>query len=268
MNLRPFFCYYGGKWRAAPKYPAPEHDTIVEPFAGAAGYATRYPDRKVVLVERDPIIAGLWRYLTRVTPAEIERIPSTIPEGGSVDDLPVCEEARWLVGFWLNGGCSSPRKRPSAWMKEALRGDSERWPSGKTAGLGSYWGDKVRTRIASQVETIRHWQVVEGSYERAPDASATWFVDPPYEKAGKHYRFGAEKIDYEGLAAWCVSREGTVIVCENVGATWLPFEPFGRFKANESKRGGKTSEEALCLMRRARAGAVEPTLAYRVEDVA
>ena len=41
-RLRPFFCYYGGKWRAAPKYPPPEHDTIVEPFAGAAGYATRY----------------------------------------------------------------------------------------------------------------------------------------------------------------------------------------------------------------------------------
>ena len=74
MNLRPFFCYYGGKWRAAPKYPAPEHDTIVEPFAGAAGYATRYPDRKVVLVERDPVIAGLWRYLTKVSPAEIERM--------------------------------------------------------------------------------------------------------------------------------------------------------------------------------------------------
>jgi hypothetical protein len=25
---------------------------IIEPFAGSAGYATRYPDREVVLVER------------------------------------------------------------------------------------------------------------------------------------------------------------------------------------------------------------------------
>ena len=35
MTLRPFFSYYGGKWRSAVKhYPAPEFDQIVEPFAG------------------------------------------------------------------------------------------------------------------------------------------------------------------------------------------------------------------------------------------
>lgn len=51
--MRPFFGYYGGKWRDAVKnYPAPEHAVIVEPFAGSAGYALRYPDRKVVLCER------------------------------------------------------------------------------------------------------------------------------------------------------------------------------------------------------------------------
>jgi len=44
--LRPFWRYYGGKWRAAPRYPAPRHDLIIEPFAGAAGYAMRYPDQK------------------------------------------------------------------------------------------------------------------------------------------------------------------------------------------------------------------------------
>jgi len=33
--LKPFWQYYGGKWRAAPHYPKPRHDTIVEPFAGA-----------------------------------------------------------------------------------------------------------------------------------------------------------------------------------------------------------------------------------------
>ena len=32
-TIRPFFGFYGGKWRDAPKYyPVPEHDTIVEPF--------------------------------------------------------------------------------------------------------------------------------------------------------------------------------------------------------------------------------------------
>ena len=59
--LRPFIRYYGGKWRAAPLYPAPMHSTIIEPFAGAAGYSMRYPDRDVILVERYPVIAVLRR---------------------------------------------------------------------------------------------------------------------------------------------------------------------------------------------------------------
>jgi site-specific DNA-adenine methylase len=53
-KLKPFFCYYGGKWRAAPHYPAPEHDRIIEPFAGAAGYSMRYPQKRVALYEKDP----------------------------------------------------------------------------------------------------------------------------------------------------------------------------------------------------------------------
>jgi hypothetical protein len=235
MSLRPFFCYYGGKWRAAPKYPSPEHDTIVEPFAGAAGYATRHHDRKVVLVERDPIVAGLWRYLTNVSAKEILSLPAEVP--GVVADLPVCEEARWLIGFWINKSSAAPRNVPSTWMRGGTRPKS-------------YWGKEIRQIIASQVEQIQHWRVVEGSYERAPDLRATWFVDPPYEKAGRHYRFGSEQLDYEGLAAWCVSRDGTTIVCENVGAQWLPFEPFMNIAANRSVNGGKVSAEAIFVQRR------------------
>src|SRR5690606_36487887 len=60
-ELRPFFGYYGGKWRDTPKhYTAPKHDLIVEPFAGSAGYALRYYNRDVVLVERDPILVTVW----------------------------------------------------------------------------------------------------------------------------------------------------------------------------------------------------------------
>lgn len=82
--MRPFFCYYGGKWRAAPLYPQPEHGTIVEPFAGAAGYATRYPLNRVVLVEKDPILAGLWKYLTRVTARDIWALPDMPLDGSTV----------------------------------------------------------------------------------------------------------------------------------------------------------------------------------------
>lgn len=39
-DLKPFFYFYGGKWRAAPKYPRPEHDFIVEPrsYSGRGMY--------------------------------------------------------------------------------------------------------------------------------------------------------------------------------------------------------------------------------------
>lgn len=236
--MRPFFCYYGGKWRAAPLYPPPEHATIVEPFAGAAGYATRYPDRNVVLVERDPIVAGLWRYLTRATVSEIMALPDMPLDGSTVDDMDVGQEARWLIGFWLNKGASSPRKSPSKWMRSRIRPNS-------------YWGPEIRSIIASQVDRIRHWQVIEGSYEQAPDVEATWFVDPPYQKAGKHYR--CSELDFSGLAAWCQTRAGLTVVCENVGADWLPFVPYQRIKASESKSGGKTSHEAVYIRRQAAA---------------
>lgn len=229
VQLRPFFCFYGGKWRAAPRYPFPRHDTIVEPFAGAAGYATRYPLHRVTLVERDPLIAALWRYLIAVDGDEVMRIP-LLAHDQTVDDLHVCEEARHLVGFWLNKGSAQPKRTPSAWMR-----------AGKHAS--SFWGREIRLRVAMQVRAIKHWKLIEGSYENAPRERATYFVDPPYDGDGKHYRYS--EIDYPALGAWVRDLPGFVIACENDGATWLPFKPFLKIKANESRSGGKQSAEAI-----------------------
>jgi hypothetical protein len=53
VSLRPFWRYYGGKWRAAPRYPRPTHDTIIEPFAGAAttGVAALLEGRRFIGME-------------------------------------------------------------------------------------------------------------------------------------------------------------------------------------------------------------------------
>ncbi len=226
-QLRPFFGYYGGKWRDALKhYPEPAYDTIVEPFAGSAGYALRYANRRVTLCEIDPVLAGVWQYLVRVKVQEILSIPDLEPEG-SVDDVKACQEARWLVGFWLNRATASPRKSPSKWMRDGIR-------------PGSFWGPRVRQTIASQVDAIRHWRVFNRSYDRCPcPRAATWFIDPPYQAAGKHYRFGSEQIDYSALAAWCRSRSGQIIVCENEGASWLPFRPLADVKTTRADRRSK-----------------------------
>jgi hypothetical protein len=148
--LKPFWRYYGGKWRAAPRYPAPAHRAIVEPFAGAAGYSLRYPERQVVLVERDPTIAELWRYLIGVKPAEVQRIP----EVQHVEDLPrrVPAGGRSLVGFALNSGSVAPRRTLSAGRIQL-------------ASMGRKfegWTPALRARVASQVGHVRHWRIIEG----------------------------------------------------------------------------------------------------------
>jgi hypothetical protein len=226
-NLRPFFGYYGGKWRDATKhYPRPEFTTIVEPFAGSAGYSLRYPHRTVLLCEADPIIADIWRYLIRVNPKEILSIPD-VPHDGSIDDLHLCQEASWLVGFWLNRGTAGPRKRPSKWMRDGIR-------------PGSFWGDRVRRTIASQVRHIRHWKIFNCDFSNSPvPTAATWFIDPPYQKAGSHYKFGSSEIDYSELGVWCRSRVGQVIACENAGATWLPFRPLATVKTTRAAQRSK-----------------------------
>jgi site-specific DNA-adenine methylase len=235
MSLRPFFSFYGGKWRVAKRYPAPRYDVIIEPFAGSAGYALRHHDRAVILIEEDPTIAALWSYLITADPARIRALPDLAP-GQRVTDLrDLTDPEQTLIGFWLNRGTARPSQTPSAWMRGGTH-DS------------SFWGAVIRERIASQVPAIRHWQIITGSYARidtVADLEATWFIDPPYAGQGKHYRFGSSGIDYARLGMWCRHRRGQVIVCEQQGAAWLPFQPFLTIKANESRHGKKRSHEVI-----------------------
>lgn len=231
VKLRPFFTFYGGKYRVAPHYPKPIYDTIIEPFAGSAGYSLRYFNHKIILVDRDPVIAATWKYLISVSPQEILDLPDVLPNQ-SINDIHVIQEARWLIGWWLNKGTTSPCRTPSAWMRSGIRPNSQ-------------WGKAIRERIASQVPYIRHWKIFQGSYEQCPSTEASWFVDPPYSLVERQYKCGRKYIDYKALSLWCQQRKGQVIVCESVGANWLPFQPFRNIKANEGRTGGKISQEAI-----------------------
>lgn len=229
MSLKPFWRYFGGKYRVAPHYPPPRHKQIIEPFAGAAGYSLRYPDRDVLLIDKSSTICGIWDYLIHAPKAEIASLPD-IRLGQSVDDLLICQEARDLMGFWCNGGAAQPCKTPSAWASL----ETEHHKNWNTLG---------RQRCAEQVDHIRHWRVQQGTYQDAPDVDATWFIDPPYQQAGVHYKHSSKNIDFQHLGSWCQSRKGLVLVCENEGADWLPFEPFRPIKATPSKaRLGKSVE--------------------------
>jgi hypothetical protein len=95
--MQPFFRYYGGKWRLAERLGPPQRDNVIEPFPGSAAYSCFWEPKKVTPIERDPVVAGVWKFLKRVSPAELKRLPSDISH---VDELPsrVCQEAKWLIG--------------------------------------------------------------------------------------------------------------------------------------------------------------------------
>jgi site-specific DNA-adenine methylase len=229
-----FFSFYGCKYQACKHrlYPAPLYDTIVEPFAGGAGYATNNFQRNVILFDLDPKVYGVWHYLIHAKASEIRSLPDKIEH---IDDVRAPQEALWLIGFWLGRGGSTPRSKPTPWMKSG------------NVGNGIYWGKHVRGMIAHQVQYIRHWKVYHASYKLCPNRKATHYIDPPYQNpAGRNYTFN--KIDYEHLGDWCKRRHGQVIVCEGKDADWLPFRPLKRLNSSVKKGGvAKKSQEVVWI---------------------
>lgn len=227
MRVVRAFNYYGSKVNAARHYSAPRFDTIVEPFAGGAGYSLAHREKQVVLVDRNPDVIDAWLYLIKATAADVLALPLLEPGAPVPQDLP--RGARLIIGWNVMTCGVRPQSR--------LVPCAARIPS-------SYWGESKRAALASLALEIKHWQAFCLSYERIPNTVATWFVDPPYiGKNGVHYPNGNDAIDFTHLGAWCREREGQVIVCEGVGATWLPFryaydhasniEPTGRRRAGE-----------------------------------
>lgn len=218
--MRPFFPFYGSKWNLARYYPKPVHASVIEPFSGAAGYSTFHDVRKAVLLDADPIIAGVWSFILAAKPAEILALPEMPEVGDSVDNYNVPQEAKWLMGFWLNRGSASPKKSRTAFSARTDKGQLN-------------WGPRAKERIASQLHLVTEWTVKCAPYSEAPAKKATWFVDPPYFNKGQFYRVQFRSFDSLGL--WCQARLGQVIACEGPGAEWLPFARLGSFKSTKGR---------------------------------
>jgi site-specific DNA-adenine methylase len=196
------FSYYGSKSKIVDYYPPPKHKRIIEPFAGSARYSLKYWQNDVLLVDKYPVIVGIWNYLIQATKADILGLPD-LKTGDNVDAFNISQEEKWLIGFCINGGSAQPKK---------------------TAKDYNTWGE-AKIRIADDVQKIKHWKVMLGSYEDLQNEEATWFIDPPYQFGGEWYVKSTKHIDFAKLAEWCQGRNGQVIVCENTKADWLPFKP-------------------------------------------
>lgn len=228
------FSYFGSKYKLAKKYGVPRRSTVIEPFAGSAAYSLFWEPTRVILIDKNPVITAVWKYLISASENEILSLPL---EFESTKQLDVSEGAKNLIGFWIGKGKASPGITKSVWGKQYANS-----PDCKV------WGAAARARIASQLHKIRHWEVIDGDYTLAPDIEAHWFIDPPYKEAGR--RYPVRDVDYHQLALWASTRKGFTQVCENEGATWLPFEPFHSVNTyhhikDDGIRAAKYSHEVL-----------------------
>lgn len=234
--------YFGSKVSSAHLYPEPEHDTIIEPFAGGAGYSLLHWSHDVILCDISPPVVRAWQYVIRATPEEILALPLIEP-GQRVSELDCCEDARLLIGFCVQAACAHApcQTLTSGWQEDHGK------PQHFSAGWATIWGTTRRARVAWISARIKHWCATLGTYTDLENQRATWFVDPPYVDAGRNYPFGSDKIDYRHLSDWCRSRDGQVIVCENEGADWLPFAPVIRDKRGATFDAGKSRRRTEVL---------------------
>ncbi len=209
------FSYYGSKSKIVDLYPSPKFGKIIEPFAGSARYALKYFDRDVLLVDKYDVIVKIWHYLQQASEKDILGLPK-LKHGDKVSNyksLSICEA--YFLGFLVTGGVESPRDN--------------------VASFDGVNVEKDLRLISKQLHKIKHWKIQLGSYEEIPNQEATWFIDPPYQFGGEAYKKNNKGWDYKNLSAWCGSRQGHVIVCENMKADWLPFYPMTEMRGSQHK---------------------------------
>lgn len=183
----------------------PKHRLIVEPFAGSARYSLHHSEHEVWINELSPRIYRIWRWVQQATRKHIEQLPEPTPGEDLRKYKWLSEVERDLLGLSVCRGQAEPRNVLSGWAAES----NEPW--------------RLKLRLLERLEDIRDWRITNLDYFDLPDLEGTWYVDPPYQFARR--RYPEDDIDYDELGAWCRSRRGQVIVCEELGATWLPFKP-------------------------------------------
>lgn len=193
------FSYFGSKSKICHLYPAPQYESIIEPFAGSARYSLLYWKKDITIIDNNVTVIGVWKYLQNASYGDIMSLPKK-PQDINVLNLSQAEKD--FLGFcWARGNA---------------------FPAKKVGLYSDGWESKQKS-IASDIKKIQHWNIIFGSYSQIENKPATWFIDAPYQYAGNKYK--NHKISYGALRKFCLSREGQIIVCENEKADWLSFEP-------------------------------------------
>lgn len=208
------FPYFGRKARTAHKFPAPRFPLVIEPFAGSLSYSLHYRPEQAIGIERDERVVAMWHRL--LTASGLDPAP---PVGSKTDDLLV---------------------KVCSYSEHALTSGTLT----VTTRMVRDWAGVHRNAAAVAPWAAVHTRYQQGTYADAPDVEATWFIDPPYQKANRRgYKYGGSSVDFKHLAEWVRSRRGQVIVCEQQGADWMPFRPL----ASIATHRGSVSQEVIWL---------------------
>lgn len=212
------FYYYGRKKQIVRRYPRPNFDTIVEPFAGSAAYSLHDNNwqKRVILVEKDEKVAQIWKWFIEEAKSEdIINMPELRVGEKSSEFLHIVHAATKM-----------------AFHFKTIK---------VTPVLARNW-EISRRYISNNLHKVKHWEIIHGDFKQTPNVKATWFVDPPYRgNAGLGYRHSSKLIDYKELAEWALQREGEVIFCEGEEGDYLPFKPL----VEQKGVAGKVSREVI-----------------------
>ena len=151
-----------------------------------------------------------------------------------MDDVHLCQEARWLVGFWLNAGVVAP-------VPDAIGVDA----GGEHAGvlLGAEGPRPVGAPAAVDPALAGGVRVLVG--HRGAGGAADVVRRPAVPAGRRGGSYACRDVDYAALGAWCRSLPGQVVVCESEGATWLPFRPHIAAKATPGRGRTGVCREVL-----------------------
>lgn len=229
--MRPFFSYYGAKYTASAYLGRPRRDLVIEPFAGSAGYSTRWNVRNARLYDVSPEICDLWDWLIHSSEADVKALPDSFETIEQVLALP--RGPQLLCRFWIAKGRAEPSGALSPWYFT--------WRNATDCRV---WSAAVKQRIINQKPLIRDWSIDQMSWEQIPICEAHWHVDPPYNNApGSRYPYS--DVDFEALGKWCAALPGSVDVCENAGASWMDFQDLCEVVSARGRRTGAVSKEVV-----------------------
>lgn len=124
--------YYGSKFKLVKHYPQPQHDTIVEAFAGAGWYSLTHSSHNVIINELDDRLYEIWYWLIHDATPEDILAHTEFRLGDTITNLDIPTPHKNMIGFCFNRGSTQPKLTVSKWScqsKKTLSGQAQFHPA-------------------------------------------------------------------------------------------------------------------------------------------